>query len=91
MSPLKNVCVVVQVDGETCRQICCERTRLDEARTARARGRVGVRFGANGHGAEAAAQHLVGDHELVSVHHRVRRKLVRVDVDQLDDPVAVGA
>ena len=38
----------------------------------------------------AAAEHLAGDHELVAAHARLVGVLVGVDVDELDDPVAVG-
>src|SRR5262245_27545910 len=38
-----------------------------------------------------AAENVGGDHELIAPHHRVAADLVRIDVDQLDDPIRVGA
>ena len=38
-----------------------------------------------------SSHHLAGNHELISTHARVLRILLRIDVNQFDDPVAVAS
>ena len=38
----------------------------------------------------APAHHITRNHQLIATHGRVGDVLLRVDIDQLDDPVAVG-
>ena len=40
--------------------------------------------------AEAAAKHLVRHHQLIAAHGGSGCVLLRIDIDQLDDPVAIG-
>ena len=41
--------------------------------------------------AKSAAKNFVGDHQFIAAHFVVRLKFLRINVDELHDPIAVGA